>query len=176
MINWFVKLVYDSQPVELVSDYSLDESVDRLWRAIKPWSPVAFLASGPVGEVTAGNVRIEWVTPMFGNPFKPMFLGKFVERSSGKVTLVGRFTISKVVKAFMTFWFGALALCSPISLFAMVSGGPQAWIRVVAVPGMFLAGCVLVYCGKRWSRRDSERLSDVITQSLTCRSSAVGIP
>jgi hypothetical protein len=55
-----------------------------------------------VGTVKSSCVSLQRVIPMVGNSFEPFFRGRFVEKT-GKVILVGRFTMHWLVKAFMLF-------------------------------------------------------------------------
>jgi len=90
---------------ELVSDYSIEESVQRLSDVVNSSTH----GDRIVGRVAADNVVVHRVVSWEGNTFKPIFFGLFVT-SNGKTHLRGEFTMSGFTKAFLTIWFGCLAI------------------------------------------------------------------
>src|SRR5277367_6328697 len=109
MIRWLRRLLYDSTPAEFRSAYSVAESVERLTAATKRSAFSALDATSAVGKVSADIVRLQRVSPMIRNSFKPFFVGHFESRD-GVTLLIGQFGMSMFTKVFMTFWLGMVAL------------------------------------------------------------------
>jgi hypothetical protein len=149
MFRWFWRLLYESTPAEFQSAFGLEESVERLRAATKRSVFSALSETAAVGKVSETSVRLQRVIPMFGNSFKPFFLGRF-QKSEGKVLLVGRFTMPLAVKAFMTFWLGMVALISIGMLIG--STKPSLGPAALAPFGMVGAGLAMVAFGK-WLAR-----------------------
>jgi hypothetical protein len=163
MFRWLWRLLYESTPVEFSSAFGLEESVKRLRTATKRSVFSALSETAAVGKVSEKSVRLQRVIPMIGNSFKPFFLGRF-QSSEGKVLLVGRFTMLPIVKVFMTFWFGSLALVSLGLLF-----GSNSTMPVPAVFGplvMVGGGVAMVAFGKWLARNDVAWLSKLIEGAL----------
>jgi hypothetical protein len=163
MLRWLWRLLYESTPVEFSSAFGLEESVERLRTATKRSVFSALSETAAVGKVSEKSVRLQRVIPMVGNSFKPFFLGCF-QSSEGKVLLVGRFTMLPIVKVFMTFWFGTVALASVGLLFGLNSTMP-----VPAVFGPFVmvgGGVAMVAFGKWLARNDVVWLSKLIEGAL----------
>jgi hypothetical protein len=108
MLRWFPRLLYDSTPAEFRSAYGLAESVDRLSAATKQSVFSALGETTAVVKVWEKVVRLQRVIPRVGNSFKPFFIGCFEVRG-GVTVLIGKFTMSPLVKMFMSFWFGMWA-------------------------------------------------------------------
>jgi hypothetical protein len=163
MFRWLWRLLYESTPVEFSSAFGLEESVERLRTATKRSVFSALSETAAVGKVSEKSVRLQRVIPMIGNSFKPFFLGRF-QSSEGKVLLVGRFTMLPIVKVFMTFWFGTVALVSLGLLLGLNSTMP-----VPAVFGPFVmvgGGVAMVAFGKWLARNDVVWLSRLIEGAL----------
>jgi hypothetical protein len=163
MFRWLWRLLYESTPVEFSSAFGLEESVERLRTATKRSVFSALSETAAVGRVSEKSVRLQRVIPMVGNSFKPFFLGWF-QSSEGKVLLVGRFTMLPIVKVFMTFWFGTVALASVGLLFGLNSTMP---VPAVFAPFVMVGGGVaMVAFGKWLARNDVEWLSRLIEGAL----------
>jgi hypothetical protein len=163
MFRWLWRLLYESTPVEFSSAFGLEESVERLRTATKRSVFSALSETAAVGKVSEKSVRLQRVIPMIGNSFKPFFLGRF-QSSEGKVLLVGRFTMLPIVKVFMTFWFGSLALVSLGLLFGLNSTMP---VPAVFGPLVMVGGGVaMVAFGKWLARNDVAWLSKLIEGAL----------
>jgi hypothetical protein len=163
MFRWLWRLLYESTPVEFSSAFGLEESVERLRTATKRSVFSALSETAAVGKVSEKSVRLQRAIPMVGNSFKPFFLGRF-QSSEGKVLLVGRFTMLPIVKVFMTFWFGAVALASVGLLF-----GLNSTMSVPALFGPFVmvgGGVAMVAFGKWLARNDVAWLSKLIEGAL----------
>jgi hypothetical protein len=163
MFRWLWRLLYESTPIEFSSAFGLEESVERLRTATKRSVFSALSETAAVGKVSEKSVRLQRVIPMVGNSFKPFFLGWF-QSSEGKVLLVGRFTMLPIVKVFMTFWFGTVALASVGLVFGLNSTMP-----VPAVFGPFVmvgGGVAMVAFGKWLARNDVVWLSRLIEGAL----------
>src|ERR1039457_4901867 len=109
MLRSFVRLLYQSTPAEFRSAYRLAESVERLRAATKRSVFSALGETAAVGTVSESGVRLQRVIPMMSNSFRPFFIELFEVRD-GATMLTGRFTVSPVVKIFMTIWFGLLSV------------------------------------------------------------------
>jgi hypothetical protein len=163
MLQAIRQLWSGSGPVEFQSAYDLDESVRRLRAATRRWG--LFLPDeAAAGRVTASRVSLQRVIPMFGNTFKPFFVGRF-ERRGGKVVLAGRFTMHVFFKCFMAVWTAGVA--------AVTVGGSMAAMhthRAAPMPllglGMLLFAVVLMRLGAWMSRNDPAWLSGVIRHAL----------
>ncbi len=170
MFRWLWRLIYESTPAEFRSAVGLDESVERLHAATKRSVFSALSEAAAVGKVTKDSVRLQRVIPMVGNSFKPFFLGRF-HVSEGRVLLTGRFTMLPIVKVFMTFWFGMVALGSVGFLLAAVSTMP---VPAVLAPLVMLGGgLAMVAFGKWLARNDVAWLSEVIEGALKSPGTAV---
>src|SRR5580698_10562600 len=109
MIHYLRGLLYESRPAEFRSAYGIDKSVERLRAATKRSSFAAIGEAAAVGKVSPEGVRLQRVTPMVRNSFKPFFVGRFESRD-GVTLLTGQFGMSLFTKIFMTFWLGMVAL------------------------------------------------------------------
>jgi hypothetical protein len=96
-------LLFGNVKVRFLSDFSLKESVQRLSDRTERTVFSALFRQAVVGPVTDSSVRLQRVIPMFGNSFKPTFVGRFRE-DQGQVVLEGRFTMFRHSKVFMTIW------------------------------------------------------------------------
>lgn len=163
MYRW-VKTIWGSDPVEFPSSYDLAESVGRLKAVTKGWSLFGVSEQSAVGRVTGSGVSLRRVIPMVGNAFKPVFVGRF-EQAHGKVTLVGRFRLSWIVRIFMAYWFGFCAVFVALSL-AAARGNPSAAFMAVPGVGMFLLGLGMTRLFAWFSRNDPMWLSEVVRSAL----------
>ncbi len=176
MFHWLKGLLYGSTPAEFVSAYGLSESVERLTAATKRSAFSSLGETSAVGKVSESQVRLERVIPMMRNSFKPFFVGRFEVRD-GVTVLTGRFTLTLVVKVFMTVWFGTLLLVGGEILVNRVAVHRTAPSFILFQPLLMVAaGILLVGFGKWLSRNDIAWLSSVIERALgkaVERSSAV---
>ncbi len=152
--------------VEFQSAFGLAESVDRLKAATRRSVFLAMARQAAVGKVSAQRVVLQRVIPMVGNSFKPYFVGSFIEHD-GRVYLVGQFRMSWLVRVFMTFWFGMIALMALLSVTAVPPSAHNRWFSYLAAIGMATAGFALVTLGKWLSRNDPAWISRVIEESLS---------
>src|SRR5580700_6339336 len=93
MMHSLRRLLYESTPAEFRSAYSVAESVERLRAATKRSTFAAIGEAAAVGKVSQDGVRLQRVTPMVHNSFKPFFVGRFESRD-GATLLTGRFGMS----------------------------------------------------------------------------------
>jgi hypothetical protein len=155
-----------TRAVEFQSGFGLAESVDRLKAATRRSVFRAMAREAAVGKVSAQRVVLQRVIPMFGNSFKPFFVGRFVERD-GRVFLVGQFRMLWLVRVFMTAWFGMLGLMVLLSAAATPFSSNDRWFSLLGAAGMGAAGLVLVTFGKWLSRNDPAWISRVIEGALS---------
>jgi hypothetical protein len=99
MIRWLRRFLYESTPAEFRSAYGIEESVARLQAATKRSAFSAIGEAAAVGKVSRDGVRLQRVTPMVRNSFKPFFVGRFKSRD-GVTLLSGRFGMSLFTKIF----------------------------------------------------------------------------
>lgn len=104
MAGRFYRFLFGDVPVELRSSFSLQESVERLKLATKRSLFSYLFSHAAAGRVTPTSVRLQRVIPMFGNSFKPIFVGRFVE-IDGRVVLKGKFTMFRISKILTSIWF-----------------------------------------------------------------------
>jgi hypothetical protein len=152
--------------IEFQSAFGLGESVDRLKAATRRSVFVSMARQAAVGRVSAERVMLQRAIPMFGNSFKPFFVGRFIERD-GRVFLVGQFRMLWFVRAFMTFWFGMLALMAVLSATAVPASSHNLWSSFLGAIVMATGGLALVTFGKWLSRNDPAWISGVIEGALS---------
>ena len=166
MIRWLWNLLYGSAPVEFRSAYDLAESVERLRAATKRSVFSAMGETTAVGKVSEGSVRLQRVIPLVGNSFKPFFIGRF-DMHDGKVVLAGEFTMLLIVKVFMTFWLGVVAVfAGAVLLGSFRPEGGSAWFFLLQPFVMIAGGIAAVAAGKWFARNDVAWLSRVIEGAL----------
>ena len=176
MFRRVFNFLYGDVSASFPSDFPMSESIARL-RARTERSIFSSLfhesAAGPVGE---SRVRLQRVIPLFGNSFKPIFVGAF-QQSHGRVVLEGRFTIFLFSKIFMTAWL-TLALVWTIIAACVVlrtvhndpgrlGEGTLALLFPLFGLVFFAAGIGFIR-GSWWlSRNDMGYLSSVIRSALS---------
>lgn len=153
-------------PIEFQSAFGLAESVDRLKAATRRSIFQAMARQAAVGRVSAQRVVLQRVIPMFGNSFKPLFVGRFIERE-GRVFLVGQFRISRLVRVFMTLWFGVLTLMVLFSATGVPLSSHDRWFGLLAGIGMATGGMAVVTFGRWLARNDPAWISGVIEGALS---------
>jgi hypothetical protein len=166
MLRWLKNLLFESTPAEFRSDYSLDESVQRLAAVTSRWG-LSLSQTQAVGKVSADKVRLQRVIPMVRNSFKPFFTGHF-ETRDGRTVLTGHFAIPTAARIFMVIWLAMATLFSVAFLAGDLrsANGTPASLPLFA----FLfpaAGIGLIVLGKWFARNDVAWLSDVMTRALT---------
>jgi hypothetical protein len=107
-----------------------------------------------VGRVSEKVVRLQRVTPMVGNSFKPFFIGHFEVRGEETV-LIGKFTMLPLVKVFIGFWFGTCGLfAGAVLLGGFKPQGPNATIFLLQPFLMNCGGIALVTAISSDNQRD----------------------
>ena len=166
MMHSLRRLLYESTPAEFRSAYSVAESVERLRAATKRSTFAAIGEAAAVGKVSQDGVRLQRVTPMVRNSFKPFFVGRFESRD-GATLLTGRFGMSLFTKIFMTFWLGMVALFGVGFLVGSLNAtAPYPRPIVIGPFLMLVAGFGLVALGKWFARNDVAWLTGVIGRAL----------
>ena len=176
-LPWSIwRTLYPNNPAEFRSDYDMATSVERLRAATSPHLFVSMYKQRAVGTVKTTFVGLQRVIPLFGNSFKPIFVGKFEEEPQG-IVLRGRFTTFGFVKAFIPVWFGGLLIGLVLAVKQSVlaaSADPQLIVsnpNYILVPLGFLIFEVVGYFFLRFcwwlSRGDVDFLAQIITQALT---------
>ncbi|MFZ0500499.1 MAG: hypothetical protein WAU49_09630 [Steroidobacteraceae bacterium] len=139
--------------------------MDRLKAATRRSVFQAMARQAAVGKVSAQRVALQRAMPMFGNSFKPFFIGRFIERE-GRVFLVGQFRVVLPVRIFMAFWFGVLALMALLSVTRAPSSHAR-WAGLLAAIGMATLGMAMVAFGKWLARNDPAWISAIIEGALS---------
>ena len=166
MVKWFIGLLYGSTPAEFESDFSLQESVNRLRAATKRTIFSAIFQQAAVGRVTAQQVSLHRVIPLWHNSFKPFFRGSF-HQNGNRIVLSGRFTMRWFTKAFLTVWFG-FCLFAVAGFFLQTYRAPAPdWREPLFGIGFFMAAALLVRLGQWCARSDAAWLSQVIRTALS---------
>src|SRR5580704_9080581 len=166
MIRYLRRLLYESEPAEFRSAYSVAESVERLQAATKRSAFSVIGEAAAVGKVSQDGVRLQRVTPMVRNSFKPFFVGRFESRD-GATLLTGRFGMSLFTKILMTFWLGMVALFGVgLLVGSLNASAPYTRPIVIGTFLMLVAGFGLVALGKWFARNDVAWLTGVIGRAL----------
>ena len=140
--------------------------MERLRAATKRSAFAAIGEAAAVGKVSQDGVRLQRVTPMVRNSFKPFFVGRFESRD-GVTLLTGRFGMSLFTKIFMTFWLAMVALFGVGFLVGSLSATASYPRQIVIGPFlMLIAGLGLVALGKWFARNDVAWLTGVIGRAL----------
>ena len=175
MLQRIFSFLYGNVPVRFPSDFSLAMSIERLRQRTKRSVFSALFRQAAVGPVDESSVRLHRVIPMFGNSFKPIFVGRF-NLEEGRVVLEGRFTMFRLSKIFMTIWlvfaliWTVLAAAAALKTVAQdrgtISEDPEALLVPLVGVLFFLAGVAFVR-GCWWlSRNDMVFLTSVIQAAL----------
>jgi hypothetical protein len=166
MFQWLWRLLYESKPAEFRSSFGLAESVEQLRAATKRSVFSALGETAAVGKVSETAVRLQRVVPMFGNSFKPFFIGRFEVRD-GVTVLTGRFGLLTIVKVFMTFWLGMAFVFAGGMLLGNFSSPNPVPLFLAFQPFLMLGfGIALIVVGKWLARNDVAWLSNVIERAL----------
>ena len=160
-------------PAAFHSAYRFEESVVRLREATARSVLRTLFKQAAPGRVDARKVRLQRYIPFFGNSFKPIFVGRWIERD-GNIVLKGRFTMFLLAKVFMSFWLGFAipwTVFASVGVFAMAHGGTLAsepWLALFPLLGIgFVAlGAGFVRACWHWSRKDIPYLEGVIRGAL----------
>jgi hypothetical protein len=176
MFRRVFNLLYGDIPASFPSQFPMSESVARL-RARTERSIFSSLfhesAAGPVGE---SRVRLQRVIPLFGNSFKPIFVGAF-QQSHGRVVLEGRFTMFLFSKIFMTAWLTFALVWTIMAAWVVLrtvrddpgrlGDGTLALLFPLIGLGFFVVGIGFIR-GCWWlSRNDMAYLTSVIQKALS---------
>lgn len=79
-----------------------DQAIERIKRAAP--SRFGFMNHGISGGMFFGRLRLAWDIPLFGNGFRPVFRGRFVERR-GATELHTVYGAPPVLQAFLIVWY-----------------------------------------------------------------------
>jgi hypothetical protein len=166
--------VFPQLPIRFESRFSITESVDRLRARTKRW-PLNLTRQIVAGRVTENDVRLQRSIPFFGNSYKPIFAGSFVE-DGGRVFLVGKFRIFLFSQAFMTVWLSFALIWSVLAVFSVSMHWHDAQPSAIPKPmsalfplfglGMFFLGLLFIRFFWRISRSDIMFISNVLRDAL----------
>jgi len=175
MVRRFFNFLFGDIPARFPSDFPLTVSVERLRARTRRTVFSALFRQAAVGPVTESRVRLQRVIPLFGNSFKPIFVGRF-EQSQGHVVLAGRFTMFLFSKIFTTAWLAFALLWTTLAFAetlrsvsqnrAELQKDPMTLLSPLIGVLFFLAGIAFVR-GSWWlSKSDMVFLSSVIEAAL----------
>jgi len=129
-----------------------------------------------VGPVTESRVRLQRVIPLFGNSFKPIFVGMF-QQHHGRVVLEGRFTTFLFAKVLLTTWLGFIVVWTIVAIvFVLKTAGynpgklseePMTLLSPVVGVAFFVAGVAFARLCWWLSRKDILFLAAVIHEALS---------
>ena len=167
MIRWFWNLLYESQPMDFVSAFGLEESVQRLAAATERPN-YRSTEETAIGTVSESRVRLHRYIPTLSNGLKPVFVGRFV-RERGRVVLKGRFSSAPFGKVFMTVWFAFLGFMTVFGFHAVLTGAVRDWLFPLSTLGLFGGAVAVVWWCRRMARKDVAWLSELIERALGVR-------
>ena len=158
-------LLFGSIPARFESDFTLEESIERLSAATQPLAFGSFFEEGAVGEVTESRVVLQRVIPAVGNSFKPFFKGSF-RLENERVVLDGRFTMLLFVKIFTGVFVAFSLFFAALGIVQSAQGDPKG--HGIAIVGTAMAAfCMVLVWLSRWlARNDVQWLSSLITTAL----------
>ena|SRR5438552_5370954 len=168
MIRSALNYLYGDVPARFLSAFSLSESVARLRARTKRSVFASLLHESAVGPVGESRVRLQRVIPLFGNSFKPIFVGAF-HHEHGRVVLEGRFTMFLFSKIFMTTWLTfalVWTILAALSVLRALRGEAMAALPPLFGIGFFVFGIALVRTSWWLSRNDIPYLTSVIQAAL----------
>lgn len=182
MVSRIPHLLFGHVPLELRSAFPLQESVERLKTATKRSVFSTLFCEAAVGCVTASRVRLQRVIPMFGNSFKPVFVGHFVEVGS-TVVLRGQFTMFLFSKVFMSVWLSFALVWTILATVAGFGAGtspsapqthhsPAASLFPFIGIAFFLAGVAFLRFCWWLSRGDIDYLKTTMVRALDAQPGA----
>jgi len=140
------------------SGYSLAESVERLQEVSRALSPAIR------GTVAETYVSIHRADPPMRQDFRPWFFGRFLDRS-GRVVLRGGYSMHVGARILLGLWLAGCAYALWLSLFAAIDASVSPALPLVPL-GLFAAGALLAWIGRKATRDDPAWISDVITRTL----------
>lgn len=114
-----------------------------------------------VGNVSQDYVRLHKVTPLFGNAFKPIFVGKF-QSQNGNDSLIGIFKMAPIGKAAESIFIVFTLLMQLLILPGISTDGVA-----VLQPTLFLIGGIIFFLLiKAYSKRDVTWIKQQIETAL----------
>lgn len=180
----FFSYLFGDIPARFPSDFPLSESVTRLQKCTKRSVFSSLFREAAVGPVTESRVRLQRVIPLFGNSFKPIFVGRF-HHSQGRVVLEGRFTMFSFAKVFMTGWLAFALIWTALAAFATLkavsqTGAPMPERSIALLLPLigvvfFAMGIAIVRVSWWLSRNDMAFLASVIRRALTSATPGPGV-
>ena len=152
------ELFFGSAEVEFESDYSLAESVERLQEVSRALSPAI---RGTVAETYVSIYRSD---PPVRQDFRPWFFGRFLVRND-RVVLRGGYSMHDGARIFLGLWLVGCAYALWRSAFAAIDDTASPALLLVPL-GVFAAGALVTWFGRKATRDDPAWISDVITRTL----------
>ena len=152
------ELFFGSAEVEFESDYSLSESVERLQEVSRALSPAIR------GTVAETYVSIHRADPPVRQDFRPWFFGSFLVRND-RVVLRGAYSMHVGARILLGLWFAGCAYGLWRGLFAAIEASASPALPLVPL-GLFGAGALMAWFGRKATRDDPAWISDVITRTL----------
>jgi len=166
MASQRIPFLFGSIPARFESDYTLEESIERLGATVQSSVFHSLFEQAAVGQVSEANVSLQRVLPMVHNGFKPHFKGSFCVES-GRVILDGRFAVQPATKIFLGFAFSFLAICGVIACVIFFHGETRNVEVSLGFLGMIPLFCTIAFFGQWLARNDVAWLSSRIEGALS---------
>ena len=165
MIPSVLAFLYGDVPARFPSDFPMAESVARLRERTKRSVFATLLQEAAAGPVTESRVRLNRVIPLFGNSFKPVFVGAF-RQDLGRVVLEGRFTMFLFSKILMTIWLAFALVWTGVAVFAVTRSPTLTLLFPLFGLCFVVAGVAFLRFCWWLSRNDMPYLASVINTAL----------
>ena len=166
--SFFIRLLFDKQPVRFDSAFEKEESVKRLGRIVKRWPFLPPYGKSLIGTVKSDKVAIHlWQR----GAWAPVFYGKF-RIENGVTILDGYFAQSLFTRIFSALWFGLVILSAfqiPIQILAGTNTTLSLQYQLFSIFSpwlMFFFGVALVSWSKWISRNNTKIISQQIHSAL----------
>ena len=174
MVMRLVHELYDGEPASIPVDGSPEQAARLLGERTRRWAGLSLMDT-VVGSVAVDRVLLRRSHRRLRNAFAPIFRGRFTV-TRGRTYLTGKFVLRRSVQAFMTVWFGFIAVYCVASLAIGVRAssdrGAPFWLGIIV--GMVFAlgaialgllGFAFVRCSKRASKADIQQIVEHVKSS-----------
>jgi hypothetical protein len=154
-------LLFFRQPLEVASDFSLEETIDRLSSQIDSSLSARLVGESAVGRIWGRQVWIQWGGECLPpNSFRPCFFGRFYDDEH--VSLQGAFTLHVFTRVFLCFLYGSLAIFSLVGLATLIDD-PWEGVQMCFGAGVMFA---VIYGIARFANYASAHHIDHVTELI----------
>ena len=171
----FSAFLFINIPIEIRSDFSRGDAIERLRSCNERNLFQYFIHGGSYFSVTKEKIKIKRMAPLIGNPFKPVFVGEFVD-FGGVEVLVGKFSLARIVKTIAIAWlsiaFSWLLIVLLIFLISFIGNKTQNYSVIIMYKFIligvlfFFTGVVCIHLFWRMSRGDMIYLERHIRRAI----------